>query len=101
MRDLTRELLHEIDETTRIEFDLATRKAARRKEGSRRNAYEKGIREVGDIAGKGATRELTEWIQEEIRTRNRFPSARRVRKQGAKICRESGHEVSTGSWLGA
>lgn len=44
---------------------------------------------------------LAEWIREEIRTQESFPSARTVRKQGARICRESGHDVSTGSWLDA
>lgn len=94
-------MLAQIDQTTQDEFDLGTREAAKRKEGSRRNAYQKGIREVQDVAGKDAARELTEWIQGEIRTANRFPTARSVRKRGATICRDRGHEVSTGSWLGA
>ena len=101
MGEFTRERLREIDETTQEVFDLGTREAAKRKEGSRRTAYEKGIREVRDVAGKPAARELAEWIQEEIRSMEKFPTARRVRKRGAAICRESGHEVSTGSWLGA
>lgn len=101
MSQFVKDMLAEIDRTTKEEFDLASRRAAERKEGSRRNAYRKGIREVRDIAGKDAARELTEWIQEEIRTNQRLPSARTVRKQGAKICREYGKDVSTGSWLGA
>lgn len=94
-------MLAQIDQTTQDEFDLGTREAAKRKEGSRRNAYQKGLREVQNVAGKDAARELAEWIQEEIRTAERFPTARNVRKRGAKICREHGHEISTGSWLGA
>ncbi|XVH31291.1 hypothetical protein ACNS7O_12975 [Haloferacaceae archaeon DSL9] len=101
MNEFTGELLAEIDRTTKETFDLATRDAAKRKEGSRRNAYQKGIREVRNVAGKDAARELSEWIQEAIRTAERFPSARSVRKRGAAICRERDHEVSTGSWLGA
>lgn len=101
MSQFVKDTLAEIDATTQDVFDLATREAAKRKEGSRRNAYEKGIREVRDVAGKDAAEELADWIQEEIRTRERFPTARVVRKQGARICREHGHEISTGSWLGA
>lgn len=101
MSQFVRETLVEIDETTQDVFDLATREAAKRKEGSRRKAYEKGVREVRDVAGKDAALELAEWIQEEIRSKERFPTARTVRKQGARICREHGHEISTGSWLGA
>lgn len=101
MSQFVKDTLAEIDATTQETFDLATRDAAKRKEGSRRKAYEKGIREVRDIAGKDAALELAEWIQEEIRTDERFPKARSVRKQGARICRDHGHDISTGSWLGA
>lgn len=100
MRQLTREMLQEIDRTAQDVFDLATREAAKRKEGSRRNAYQKGIRAVRDTAGTDAARELSEWIQSEIRETESFPSARQVRKQGARICREHGHSVSADSWLG-
>ena len=98
---LTHELLGEIDETTREVFDLATLADAKRREGSRRNSYEKALREVQDIVGQAAGRALADWIQAEIRKREDFPSAREVRKRGARLCRENGHEVSTGSWLGA
>ena len=101
MSELTRELLGEIDDATKETFDLGSRRQAKKKEGLRRNAYEKGLREVQRIAGKPQARELAAWIEGEIRAKERFPSARSVRKRGAKICRESGHEISTGSWLGA
>lgn len=98
---LTHELLEEIDETTREVFDLATIADAKRREGSRRNSYEKALKEVQRTASKAAARALAEWIKEEIRTTGEFPSARDVRQRGAKICRENGHEISTGGWLGA
>lgn len=101
MTDFTTERLREIDATAQETFDLASREAAKKKEGSRRRAYEKTITEVRRIAGKPQARELTEWIQDRIRTKRRLPSGRQVRREGARICRESGHEVSTGSWLGA
>jgi len=98
---LTYELLEEIDETTQEVFDLATLADAKRREGSRRNSYEKALEEVQDTASKAAARALAEWIKEEIRTTGKFPSGRDVRQRGAEICRKNGHEVSTGSWLGA
>ncbi len=98
---ITHELLREIDETTQEVFDLATRADAKRREGSRRNSYQKALEEVKDIAGRGGARALADWIQDEIRENERFPNARDVRQRGAELCRENGHEVSTGSWLGA
>ena len=93
--------VREIDAVVQDVFDVDSRRQAKEKAGSRRKAYEKGIREVRDIAGKPQAERLAEWIEDEIRSRERFPSARDVRKRGAEICRESGHSVSTGSWLGA
>ena len=101
MSDPTEDLLEEVDDTTRDVFDVASRRRAREKEGSRRDAYGEGIREVRRIAGNEAVRELAERIRADVRTDERSPSARRVRQWGAEICRESGHEVSTGSRLGA
>lgn len=96
-----RDRVREIDAVVQEVFDVASRRQSEEKAGSRRKAYSKGIEEVRDIAGKPQAEELAEWIEREIRTRERFPSAREVRQQGAEICRESGHEISTGSWLGA
>ncbi len=101
MSAVTKEFLTEIDETTQEVFDLGTIRAAKRKEGSRRKAYEKGIKEVNAIAGRDAARELTDWIIQEIADKQTLPTARRVRKRGARICRDHGEEISTGSWLGA
>lgn len=101
MREETRQLLREIDRTTVDVFDLASREQAKRKEGSRRRAYEKGLTEVRNIAGSEAERELADWIKNQIESKERFPSARTVRKQGASLCRSRGHEISSGSWLGA
>lgn len=101
MSAVTKELLAEIDEATQAAFDLGTRNAAKRKEGSQRKAYEKGIKEVNDLAGRDAARELADWITAEIEEKRKLPSARQVRKHGARICRDHGEEISTGSWLGA
>ncbi|MFB6269144.1 MAG: hypothetical protein ABEH83_04315 [Halobacterium sp.] len=101
MTDFVTELLRDVDETAVDVFDLAERREAKQDAGSRRDAYERGIEEVRDKAGKPQARELAEWIQAEMRDREAYPTAREVRKQGAKLCRESGHEVSTGDWLGA
>lgn len=93
--------VREIERTIQDVFDVASQRQAKEKAGSRRDAYKKGIQEVRDIAGEAQAEELAEWIENEIRQKERFPTAREVRKRGAKICRESGAEISTGSWLGA
>lgn len=95
------EWLREIDETAVSVFDLAAREKVREKAGSQRKAYEKGLREVRQRAGDDAARELADWIQSEMREKERYPSARNVRQRGAKICRDRGHEISTNDWLGA
>lgn len=94
-------LLGDIDSTAEDVFDLADRMRAKERAESRRDAYEKGLESVQRIAGKPQATNLAEWIQAEMCERESFPSAREVRKQGSRICRESGHEVSTSSWLGA
>lgn len=101
MSEQVADWVREIDETAQDVFDLATRKDAKRKAGSRRKAYEKGLREVRHVAGNDQAQELADWITDEMRSKERFPTARDVRQQGAAICRRNGHEVSSGSWLGA
>lgn len=94
-------LLRNIDETAATVFDLADRERARERAGSRRSAYEKGLNEVERIAGRPQARALAEWIQDQIQARETFPSAREVRNHGARVCRTSGHDISTNDWLGA
>lgn len=101
MSQLERELLDQIDDTVQDVFDLGTRREAQRREGSRRTVYEKALKETQAIAGDGGATALAQWLQEEIRENQSFPSGRDVRQRGARICRENGHQVSTGSWLGA
>ncbi|WP_225333070.1 hypothetical protein [Halomicrobium urmianum] len=103
MSDQIEQMVREIDKTAVEVFDLAARRQAKEKAGARRDAYEKGLREVREIADDDdeAARELSEWIQEEMRSREKYPSARNVRQQGAEIVRKRGHEVSTNDWLGA
>ena len=67
----------------------------------RRQAYKKAIREVRGTAGNDEARELADWIEARIREDGELPRAREVRQKGADVVRESGHSVSTGSWLGA
>jgi hypothetical protein len=101
MRDDITEWRHRIDAAVMEPFDFGARADARRTAGSRRRASERTLREVRDVAGPARGRDLSDWIEEEIRTRKLVPSAREVRKRGAGILRVSGHEVSTGNWLGA
>lgn len=101
MSEFTEELLRDIDETTVEVFELGDRRQAKRTAKSQRKAYVRGVEEVRDIAGKSAARRLAARIRMDMRENERFPSARQVRQWGAELCRESGHTVSTGSWLGA
>ena len=101
MSDRINELVREIDATAQDVFSLSTRAKAKEKAGSRRKAYRKGLQEVRRVAGNAAAHELAEWIQAEMRRTDGYPSARKVRQQGAKICRDAGHDVSTNDWLGA
>lgn len=101
MTDDITEWLHRIDSAVMESFDFGARADAKRKAGSRRRAYERALRETRDVAGPTRGRELSNWIEEEIRTKGRFPSAREVRQRGASLLRQDGHQVSTGNWLGA
>jgi hypothetical protein len=96
-----RTALDQIDDAVKDVFDLASRRQVKEREGSRRNVYEKSLRNVKQIAGDEEMVELREWIIQYIRENEKFPSGRETRKQGARICRDSGHTVPTGSWLGA
>ncbi|MFC6940692.1 hypothetical protein ACFQE8_12070 [Salinirubellus sp. GCM10025818] len=96
-----REALQAIDESVKDAFDLGTRRQAKQKEGSRRNVYEKSLREVQQVAGDEEMEALKRWIIQSIREDERFPSGRETRKRGAQICRDSGHNIPTGSFLGA
>lgn len=68
---------------------------------SRRRAYEKSLEEVRDTADTAEANQLAEWIATRIREKKKLPSSKQVRKQGAKICRDSGYSVSTNDWLGS
>lgn len=96
-----KEALREIDEAVRDVFDLGTRRQAKQKEGSRRTVYEKSLREVKEVASEEEMEALKQWVIQSIRKDERFPSGRETRKRGAQLCRDSGHSVPTGSFLGA
>ncbi len=96
-----KEEMREIEATIEESIDVARKRDAAKKAKSRKKAYEKALREVQRIAGDGQMRTLADWIRGEIRETESFPSGRTVRQKGADICRQSGNEVSTGSWLGA
>ena len=90
-----------IEATIEETFDRHQRTEARKTAKSRLNVYRKALKEVSNVAGTAAMHELGEWIRERIEDRKKAPSGRQVRQHGARICREHGHEISTGSWLGA
>jgi hypothetical protein len=95
-----REALRAIDGAVQDVFDLGTRRQAKQKEGSRRTVYEKSLREVQQVAGDDEMAELTRRVIRSIRENERFPSGRETRKNGAQVCRDSGHSIPTGSFSG-
>lgn len=95
------EEMTEIESTVEEVIDVARKRDADRKATSRMRVYRKALGEVQRVAGNGPMRTLGDWIRRRIRETETFPSGRAVRKKGAEICRNSGNEVSTGSWLGA
>ena len=68
---------------------------------SRRKAYKKTLKEVKRTCGSDASADLADWIKTRIREQRKLPKGRRVRQQGADICRERGHTITTNDWLGA
>ncbi|WP_459195123.1 DUF5789 family protein [Halosimplex sp. J119] len=74
-----------------------------RLDGSQRKAYERTFRELKavDIVDddEGITA-VADWIVARIEEKGKLPGSRDVRRQGAKVCRESGYEISNDEWLG-
>ena len=96
-----RPLLKEIDAAVEESVGRHEQYEAEKEGKSRRSGYEKAIREVDRIAGRAEATQLAEWLESEIREKGKLPTARRVRQRGADLCRDAGHSVPTGSWLGA
>ena len=96
-----RQLLKDIDAAVEESLGQHDQYEAAKDGKSRRSGYEKAIREVDRIAGRAEATQLAEWIESEIRETEKLPTARRVRQRGADLCRDAGHSVPTGSWLGA
>lgn len=63
--------------------------------GSRRKAYKKTLKEVKRTCGNHASTDLADWIEAQIREQRKLPKGRRVRQQGADICRDHGHTITT------
>ena len=89
-----------MDETVQDVYDLGTRRQAKRRERSRRSVSEKSLREVKQVACDGEMEALERWFIQSIREDERFPSGRETRNRGTQICRDSGHGIPMGSFLG-
>lgn len=95
------EEMAKIEETMDETLSVARRRDAERDAPSRSKLYRKALKEVQQVAGTAAMRDLAGWIRDQLRDEGDPPSGRNVRQKGAEICRDRGEEVSTGSWLGA
>lgn len=93
MQDIDRAVEETISEQDQYEETQSGR--------SRRGAYEKSLEEVRDTADRAEADQLATWIADRIREKEKLPSSKQVRKQGAKICRDAGYSVSTNDWLGS
>lgn len=66
------------------------------------DAYRKTFRAL--VALDGDDDELvgvmTDWVLDQIETKEKLPGSRGVRRQAAKVCRAEGYEISNNDWLG-
>lgn len=62
-------------------------------------AYEKALSAVEDIARVDEVDELGEWIEDFITEKGIAPKPKWTRKEGARVCRGAGYEISYGSYL--
>lgn len=70
---------------------------------SQRHAYEKTLTElqrIDAVDDDEGIQAITEWVLTAIEEREKLPDSRSVRREAAKICRKSGHEIRTDEWLG-
>jgi hypothetical protein len=73
-------------------------------ERSQREAYEKTFRALRAIDADDddeGIEVVTDWIVERIRTKEKLPNSRRVRKRAAEFCRANGYPIRDDEWLGA
>ncbi|WP_135851403.1 hypothetical protein [Halorussus salinus] len=93
MRDIDRAVRDAIGTRDEYEADKDGR--------SPRQVYERSIEEVGEVAGKTEAERLATWVETTIRDEEALPSAERVRKEGADICRDVDESVAANDWLDA
>jgi hypothetical protein len=71
---------------------------------SQREAYERTLRALKAIDADDddeGIEVVTDWIVERIRTKEKLPNSRRVRKRAAEFCRANGYPIRDDEWLGA
>lgn len=93
---------HELTEIRQTMEDVLDPRAEHEQERTgetRWNVYEKTLKTVERTAEPSAMRNLSAWIQNEIREREELPSGEEVREEGGRICRDTGYEVEPDSWL--
>ncbi|WP_436902455.1 hypothetical protein [Halovenus halobia] len=67
------------------------------------DAYQKTFRALVAIDGDDddeLVTVMTDWVLEQIETKEDLPGSRGVRRKAAKVCRAEGYEVSNNDWLG-
>jgi hypothetical protein len=70
---------------------------------SQRKAYEMTFQELKAIDADDddeGIQAISDWVVERIRTKEKLPSSRDVRRQAVKFCRANGYQVRYDEWLG-
>ena len=70
---------------------------------SQRKAYEMTFQELEAIDADDddeGIQAISDWVVERIRTKEKLPTSRDVRRQAAKFCRANGYQVRNDEWLG-
>ena len=72
-------------------------------DGSQHDAYEKTFLELARVSPDDYDESIgvvRDWVVDRIREKEKLPTSRQIRRQAAKVCRESGHEIRNDDWLG-
>ncbi len=70
---------------------------------SQRNAYEKTFRALKAIDADDddeGIQVISDWIVEQISSKEKLPESRSVRRRAAKFCRSHGYQIQNDEWLG-
>lgn len=71
--------------------------------GSQRDAYKKtllALKAVDAVDDDEGIQAVSDWIIEQIHSKETLPGSRAVRRQAASYCRDNGYQIQSDEWLG-